>query len=292
MSWKFWTRRRAPSLTEEQRAALKAVVADAKYELIPLASAMEHAAALPPASQVTVTASPSHGIEATFDLAEALAAQGHDVTPHISAHMLRDRAHLAELLERSRANGLRRIFVVGGDARDRGEIHDGVMLLRAMAELGHPFEEVGVPCYPEGHPDIRDERLLETLREKQRFANAMTSQMSFNPGAVAGWLTHVRAEGITLPLHLGVPGVADLTKLMRVAARIGVSDSARYLKKNKQLLGHLARGGSFGPDAFLERLAPTLADPSADVRALHVFTFNQVERTAAWQRRMLDELAG
>src|SRR5215470_11986758 len=154
MSWTFWRRRQAPSLTEEQRAALKAVVADAKYELIPLASAMQHAAALPPAAQVTVTASPSHGIEATFDLAEALAARGHDVTPHISAHMVRDRAHLAELLERARMAGIRRVFVVGGDARDRGEFHDGVMLLRAMGELGHPFEEIGVPCYPEGHPDI------------------------------------------------------------------------------------------------------------------------------------------
>jgi methylenetetrahydrofolate reductase (NADH) len=130
------------------------------------------------------------------------------------------------------------------------------------------------------------------LREKQGIATAMTSQMSFNPGAVAAWLTRVRAEGITLPLHLGVPGVADLTKLMRVAARIGVSDSARYLKKNKQLIGHIVRGGSFGPDTFLEELAPTLADDTADVRALHMFTFNQVEQTAAWQRRMLEELTG
>jgi len=292
MSWRFWRRRQATSLTEEQRAALKGLVADAKYELIPLASALDRAAALPPGSQVTVTASPSHGIEATFDLAEAVAARGHDVTPHMSAHMLRDRAHLAELLERARSSGLRRVFVVGGDARDRGELHDGMMVLRAMADLGHPFEEIGVPCYPEGHPDIPDDRLLEALREKQRFANAMTSQMSFNPGAVAGWLTRIRAEGITLPLHLGVPGVADLTKLMRVAARIGVSDSARYLSKNRRLIGHLVRGGSFGPDAFLEQLAPTLADATADVRALHVFTFNQVEQTAAWQRQMLDELAG
>jgi methylenetetrahydrofolate reductase (NADPH) len=292
MSWRFWRRRQAPSLTEEQRAALKALVADAKYELIPLSTAMEHAAALPPGSQVTVTASPSHGIEATFDLAEAVAAHGHDVTPHISAHMLRDRAHLAELLERSRANDLRRIFVIGGDARDRGEIHDGLMLLRAMSELGHPFEEVGVPCYPEGHPDIPDERLLQVLREKQGYANAMTSQMSFDPRAVSGWLSRIRAEGITLPLHLGVPGVADLTKLMRVAARIGVADSARYLKKNTQLIGHIVRGGSFGPDALLEQLAPAVADSTADVRALHVFTFNQVEQTAAWQRRMLDELSG
>jgi methylenetetrahydrofolate reductase (NADPH) len=292
MGWRFWKRGRITGLTEEERAALKSLVADARYELIPLASALEHASALPPASQVTVTASPSHGIEATFELAEEVAALGHDVTPHISAHMLRDRAHLVELLERSRVNGLRRIFVVGGDARDRGEIHDGLMLLRAMDELGHPFEEVGVPCYPEGHPDISDERLFEVLREKQRYANAMTSQMSFNPRAVSGWLARTRAEGITLPLHLGVPGVADLTKLMRVAARIGVSDSARYLKKNKQLIGHIVRGGSFGPDAFLEQMAPTLADDAADVRALHLFTFNQVEQTAAWQRRMLDELGG
>jgi methylenetetrahydrofolate reductase (NADPH) len=292
MSWRFWKRRQAPSLTEEQRAALKSLVADAKFELIPLASALERAAALPPASQVTVTASPSHGIEATFDLAEAVTAQGHDVTPHVSAHMLRDRAHLAELLDRARRSGIRRIFVVGGDARDRGDLHDGVMLLRAMEELGHPFEEIGVPCYPEGHPDIPDDRLLEVLREKQRYATAMTSQMSFNPPAVARWLAEVRDAGITLPLHVGVPGVADLPKLMSVAARIGVSDSARYLKKNTQLIGHLVRGGSFGPDAVLEELAPTLADPAADVRALHVFTFNQVEQTAAWQRRMLEELAG
>ena len=41
MSWRFWKRRRASGLTEEQRAALKSLVADARYELIPLSSALE-----------------------------------------------------------------------------------------------------------------------------------------------------------------------------------------------------------------------------------------------------------
>jgi methylenetetrahydrofolate reductase (NADPH) len=54
------------------------------------------------------------------------------------------------------------------------------------------------------------------------------------------------------------------------------------------MVGHLMKGGAFGPDAFLEALAPTLADPAADVRALHIFTFNQVAQTTAWQRKMLD----
>jgi methylenetetrahydrofolate reductase (NADPH) len=290
MSLMFWKRRRA-TLTEDQRAALKRLVADAKYELIPLGSALDKSAALPPGAAVTVTASPSHGIEATFDLCETLAARGHDVTPHLSAHMTRDRAHLQELLGRARAAGISRVFVVGGDGKDKGEFHDGLSLLRAMDEVGHPFTDVGIPSYPEGHASIADDALLQALKAKQPFATSMTTQMCFNPGAVASWLARMRGDGVALPLHLGVPGVADLTKLMTVSAKIGVADSARYLKKNKKMVGHLMKKGSFGPDAFLEALAPTLADPVADVRALHVFTFNQVQNTADWQRRMLgDEL--
>jgi hypothetical protein len=41
---------------------------------------------------------------------------------------------------------------------------------------------------------------------------------------------------------------------------------------------------------LLEQLAPTIADESADVRALHVFTFNEVQATVDWQTRMLEEL--
>ncbi len=290
MAWTWWRRRRAGGLTEEQRAALKRLVAEPRFELIPLRTALEKAEALPSGSAVTVTASPSHGIEATFDLADGVAALGHEVTPHLSAHMVRDRAHLAELLARARDGGLRSAFVVGGDARDKGEFHDGLMLLRAIHEIGNPFDTIGVPAYPEGHGDIADDVLMRALRAKEPMAQHMSTQMCFNPGAVASWVARMRREGIRLPIHLGTPGVAEITKLMTIAARIGVADSARYLKKNRSMVGQLMKGGSFGPDAFLRALATTLADPSADVRALHIFTFNPVEATAAWQARMLAEL--
>lgn len=292
MSWWFWSRRRV-ELSEGERAALKRLVGEARYELIPLKSVDAACEALPSGASVTVTASPSHGIEATLELSETLAARGHDVTPHLSAHMIRDQAHLAELLDRARAAGLRRAFVIGGDTKDPGGFPDALALLRAMDACGHPFEEIGVAAYPEGHSEIPDDVLLRSLEDKQPFAQAMTTQMCFNPKALVAWLGQARARGITLPLHLGVPGVAELTKLMAISARIGIADSARYLKKNRGMLGHVMKGGSFGPDAFLEALAPILADPVADVRALHLFTFNQVAKTADWQRRMLDaELGG
>ena len=279
-------RRKQHSPTEHERSTLAALVAGAKFEVIPLLNALEPCKALPADSTVTVTSSPSHGIEATIELAEKLARSGHSVIPHLSAHMIWTHQHLEDLLERLAEGGFRRIFVVGGDAGDHGDFHDGLMLLRAIHELGRPFDEIGVPSYPEGHANISDERLLEVLLEKQRYASYMTTQMSFNPGAIARWIRRMRAAGISLPIHLGVPGVSELPKLMSIAARIGVADSARYLKKNRGLLGQVIRG-RFGPDALLNELAPTLADPAAMVEALHIFTFNQVEATVGWQERVL-----
>ena len=286
MNLRLWQRSR-DSLTEGERAALVRVVSDALYELIPLKNVLERAEALPAGCTATVTASPSHGIEATLEVCEALAARGHDAVPHFSAHMIRDEGHLRELLDRARAANLTKVFVVGGDAKDKGAFHDGIHLLRAMDEAGHPFAEIGVPCYPEGHVSIADEVLLQALRDKQRYATSMTTQMGFNPGAVTAWLARMRAAGITMPLVLGVPGVAELTRLMAISARIGIADSARYLQKNKRMVGQLMKG-SFGPDAFLRALAPTIADPAMEVRGLHIFTFNQVEQTVEWQRSMLN----
>ncbi len=283
-------RRRSAVLPGDQRLALRDLVASPKFELIPLNNALDAAEALPARATVTVTASPSHGIESTIDLAEQMVARGHDAVPHLSAHMIRDRAHLGALLDRCRTAGMREAFVVGGDATDPGEFHDGLALLRAMQELGHPFETIGVPGYPDGHADIDRGHLLEVLIEKQRHASYMTTQMCFDPGAIADWIGEMRRRGVTLPVHLGTPGVADITKLMTISARIGIADSARYLKKNKRMVGQLLSPGKFGPDALLEGMAPAIADPAAQVEALHVFTFNQVRATVEWQQRMLATL--
>jgi methylenetetrahydrofolate reductase (NADPH) len=278
------------TLSAALRSALAARVANPIYELVPVAGLEEAAAALPPQASVTVTASPRLGVDATLDAAEWLAAHGHDVSPHLAARSIRDRAHLADIVARIRNAGIRKAFVVGGDGDAIGEFRDGLTLLQALEPLGGWLEEIGVPSYPEGHPTIPDRSLLADLRAKQRYAHATTTQMSFNPDAVASWITRVRDEGVTLPIHLGVPGVLPFRKLMTLAARIGVADSLRYLLKNRSLLGHLVQGGAFGADALLIGLASTIADPRANVLALHVFTMNQVAETVEWQRRLMAEL--
>lgn len=273
------------------RAALAGILANPTFELIPLKNAHDQAAALPSGATVSVTASPAKGIEATVELTLALEALGFRTIPHLSARMIRDRAHLRELLTRIADAGIDRAFVVGGDAEEPGDFADGLSLLREMAELGGGPREIGIPCYPQGHAVIPDDALLQALRDKAPFAGYMTTQLCFDPKAIASFIAARRAEGITLPVKLGIPGVAEVPKLMSISARIGVRDTGRFLMKNSRFVGQLlSSGGIYRPAGLLEKLAPLMADPAAMIVDLHVYTFNQVVGTETWRAEYLAAL--
>jgi methylenetetrahydrofolate reductase (NADPH) len=284
-----FSRRR--SLPDAERSALGRVVEDAKLELIPLRNLDAQVAFLPPGARVSVTASPAKGIEATVELTARLAAEGFQVTPHLSARMIRDRAHLRDVLSRLADAGIERGFIVGGDAEEPGAFLDGLSLLRELAEIGHGLTELGVPCYPQGHPTIPEATLLTALADKAPFVQYMTTQLCFDPLAIGTWLAARRSDGIALPVVVGIPGVTEPQKLLAISARIGVKDTKRFVLKNARFVARMVRsGGFYQPKDLLEDLAPLFADPAADIRGIHVYTFNQVEATEAWRRRYLATL--
>ena len=279
------------TLDEAAKEALVRVLESPTFEVIPLKNIHEQAAFLPPGSTVSVTASPAKGIEATVELAIELETRGCRSIPHLSAKMIRDRVHLAELLDRLNDAGIDRAFVVGGDADDPGEYPDGLSLLRAMAELPHGITDIGVPCYPQGHPSIPDDRLLAALVAKAPFARYMTTQMCFDARAIGTWLAARRADGIALPAVLGIPGVADPQRLMTIGARIGVKDTRRFVLKNARFVTKMLRsGGFYRPDDLMLELASLFGDPAAGVGGIHLYTFNGIEATEAWRRSFLADL--
>ena len=285
--------RRRRSLSEAGAAALARVLEAPTFELIPLKNSLDQAALLPSGATVSVTASPAKGIEATIALCEQLQARGFRAVPHVSARMIRDRAHLIDLIAWLEGAAVDRAFVVGGDAKEPGAYPDGLSLLREMAEIGHPLSEIGIPGYPQGHAFIADGPLLVALRAKAPFASYVTTQLCFDPAAIASWIAARRAEGIALPVHVGVPGVAEPQKLLAIAARIGVADTHRFLVKNVRFVTRLVRsGGFYRPDGFVEGLAPYLSDPATGIADLHLYTFNAVEATERWRRLTMASLAG
>jgi methylenetetrahydrofolate reductase (NADPH) len=283
--------RRRASISDAGATALARVLRAPTFELVPLKNALDQASFLPPGATVSVTASPAKGIEATVALCEQLQALGFRAVPHLSARMVRDDSHLADLIAWLEGAGVDRAFVVGGDAKEPGDYADGLSLLRAMAEIGHPLSEIGIPAYPQGHAFIADGPLLDALRDKARFASYMTTQLCFDPAAIATWLSARRAEGITLPVHVGVPGVAEPQRLLAISARIGVADTHRFLVKNTTFIARLIRsGGFYRPDGLLDGLAPVIADPANGIVDLHMYTFNAVDATERWRAGFLERL--
>jgi methylenetetrahydrofolate reductase (NADPH) len=275
------------------RAALARLLIAPRFELLPLKSVRSQIEALPAGARVSITASPGKGLEATLELASELQARGFGAVPHLSARMIRDRAHLADLLAQAAAGGLTRAFVVGGDASEPGEFPDGLSLLRAIAEVGPAPSAIGIPCYPDGHAFIPDDTLLAALRAKLPFAAWMTSQLCFNPTKVASWLSARRVEGVITPIVIGIPGVTEPHRLLTIGARIGVRDTRRFVSKNLNLVTRLLRsGGFYRPDALLAGLAPLAADGAMRVDGLHIYTFNQVATTESWRRQYLARSVG
>jgi methylenetetrahydrofolate reductase (NADPH) len=284
---------RRPAIDEPGRGAVARVLADPTWELIPLKNARAQADALPPGSTISVTASPAKRIEATIDLAIELERAGHRAVPHLSARMIRDEHHLAELMGVLADANIDRAFVVGGDAETPGEYPDGLSLLQAMDDLGILPREVGIPCYPQGHPTIPDGALLAALEAKARYATSMTSQLCFDPRAVETWLAARRAQGIALPVRIGIPGVAEIPKLVSISAKIGVRDASRFILKNRRFVGQLLKsGGVYRPTGLLQDLSALLADPDAKVMGLHVYTFNNVPATLEWRNEELAATSG
>lgn len=275
-----WRRRRG--LSEAERLALVRIVATTRFEVIPLKNVIERARSLPAGSVVTVTASPGRGLERTIEVATQLAGLGHRVVPHLAARMVRDRHHLDDLLASIRDAGIRRAFVVGGDATEPGEYPTGLSLLRAIVESGHEWEELGVPGYPEGHVAIPDDALLRDLTEKQKLATFMVTQLCLDADAIVRWIGAMRATGVRLPVLIGLPGPVDLRKLVNIVARTGIGDALGYVRKNRRTIGRMIARGGFEPDGLLAQLGPVLGD-SAGIAGIHLFTFNEVERSVRWR---------
>jgi methylenetetrahydrofolate reductase (NADPH) len=265
------------------QSTLSLLLEDPRYEVIPVQGIEQKVAALPYGAIVTVTASPRLGIDRTLDVSVALARRGFQVVPHLAARMVAGRSHLERLVQRLEGSSVREIFVIGGDADPPAGIYaDAGDLLEELAGLAHPFNRVGIGGYPEGHPLIADDRLLEALRRKQPFASHLVTQLCFDAGALAGWVRDLRAAGVDLPVVVGLPGVVERRKLAEISLQTGVGSSLRYLRKHGRQIVTLARSRRYDPTPLAEAVAGHAVDPELGLRGVHLFTFNQVEQTRDW----------
>jgi methylenetetrahydrofolate reductase (NADPH) len=269
---------------------LRGFLSRPRFEVIP-AKGTERAVAewIPAGMTVTVTASPVKGLEPTIELAEKLAGRGYQVVPHLAARSVASDAHLLQIVARLRACGVDDVFVPGGDAsHPAGPFDSALPLLERLVELGNPFARIGITGYPESHPKIHDDLTIQAMWDKRKYATYIVSNVCFDAAGLGRWIQRIRARGVTLPLYVGLAGPAERTRLLRMAAVAGASESARFITRHPGWILRFWVPGGYRPDRLLDRAAPVITAPDAGVAGLHLFTFNQLQQTEQWRRAALE----
>ena len=156
-----------------------------------------------------------------------------------------------------------------------------------MAELGHPFEQIGITGYPESHPLIDDETTIAAMFEKARHATYIASQICFDSRVTVAWIDNVWARGHAAadprrdPRHRPAREAdarLDEDRDRRVAPLPAQARRLRHAVPPARRLQ--PRPADQGPRAGAR-------DPEQKVGGFHIFTFNDLAETEAWRQRKL-----
>ena len=139
--------------------------------------------------------------------------------------------------------------------RSGWDYHYAVDLVRELKEIA-PSLCVGGACYPEIHPESRDQREdIRRLKEKvDAGCDFLTTQMFFDNNLLYNFLYKIREAGITVPI---IPGIMPITNAKQVERAVKLS-------------------GSFMPQRFKSLVDKFGSDPAAMMQAGIAYATDQI----------------
>ena len=246
---------------------------------------------LPAGTRVYIAHIEGTAIEDMVATAKRLSDEGFTPMPHFPARIIKDRATLGDWIARyqGEAGVKQALLLAGGVATQHGDFATSMQLLESGAFSG--FDRLHIAGHPEGNrdidPDGSDKMVMEALRWKQAFSErtdakmAMATQFCFEPAPVIAWAERLAAEGISLPIHIGVAGPGKLQTLLKFAIACGVGASLRVLQKRARDVTKLLM--PFTPDDFLTALAEhKAAHPGFGIESVHFFPLGGITANATW----------
>jgi methylenetetrahydrofolate reductase (NADPH) len=241
----------------------------------------------PAGTRIYLSCLPNRSPEKLVEYASNVRAAGFEPVPHLTARAYESREMVDRLLSRLTTEaGVRSALVIAGDRDDvAGPYTSALDLIESGALEAHGIREIDISAYPDGHPKIDDAVLRRALADKlaaiaKRDLNVnITSQFCFDPDHILAWLRGLRADGIVLPIRVGVAGPTSIPTLMRFALRCGVRASLKGALNPKamQLFGGVA-----APDTVIRALAEAPDRAQLGPFMIHFFSFGGLVETADW----------
>src|SRR5258708_3997766 len=197
----------------------------------------EAADIIPQGTKIPVTFLPGETFEMRIAAAKRVQELGFLPIPHISARRLTSQAELETFLAGlQREVGTDHAFVVAGDPpQPMGPYEEALSVSRTGLLAKYGIRRIGISGYPEGHPEIGNEKLWQASREKQAAILerghdfAVVTQFSFDAEPVLAWLEQVRKAGIDALVPVGIPRPASVKRRLALPPNFACPPSTKLL---------------------------------------------------------------
>ena len=244
---------------------------------------------LPAGTRVYVAHIEGTPIDEMVSTAKRLAEEGFPVMPHFPARGIASKAELSEWIAmyRGEAGVDQALLLAGGYDAPTGDFDNSMELMESG--LFADFKRIHVGGHPEGNKDIDPDgstsNVSAALQWKQAFSEntdaemAIATQFLFEADAAIEWADRLKAEGITMPVHIGIAGPAKLQTMIKFAMACGVGPSLRVLQRRAMDVAKLLM--PFEPTEILTDLAKhKAANPDLNIAQVHFFPLGGIKKTA------------
>ncbi len=205
---------------------------------------------------------------------------GVEAAPHLTC-VGSTRAHIAELLQRYREAGVKRIVALRGDLPATalspaapGEFHYANELVSFIRKTHGDAFKIEVAAYPEMHPQAASPAEdFENFRHKvEAGADAALTQLFYNADAYFDFLERCSKANIKIPIVPGVMPITSYANTMRFCNGCG-ADMPRWVRLRMEELEHDKTALVDFGIGVVTRLCETLLRGGAP--GLHFYTINQ-----------------
>lgn len=223
--------------------------------------------------------------------ARRLTDEGFQVMPHFPARLVKDKAELAEWVAQyqGEAGVEQGLLLGGGVTAPAGEFENSMQMIETGLFDG--FKNLHFAGHPESNrdidPDGSDRMVMQSLKWKQAFSArtdarvAITTQFCFEAAPVIAWADRLAAEGINLPIHIGLAGPAKLHTLIKYAVSCGVGPSMKVLQRRAKDVTRLLL--PYEPTELLAELAAHKErHPNFGIEQVHFFPLGGIKNNANW----------
>ncbi len=286
---------RKPAPVAPQNEALQSFIAGYSIEVMPRTAAKidDFRDLLPRGTRVYVAHIEGTPINEMVLTAKRIAAEGFDVMPHFPARIIRDKDMLGDWIDRyhGEAGVDQALLLAGGLDMADGDFHSSMQLIETGLFDQAGFTRLHVAGHPEGNKDIDPDggraNVNAALTWKQEYANrtdaemAIATQFCFEAAPVIEWVDGLKAQGIDIPVHIGIAGPAKLQTMIKFSIACGVGPSLRVLQRRAKDVTKLLL--PFEPTNVLSDLAAhKAANPDFNIQQVHFFPLGGIKTNATW----------